>query len=146
VRPPLGSRDVRQTGALAAGTGGLVLLSFVVSACFFEPAMSLGLALGAGILVVAVARWSWSDARSAWRRASFVGGLATGAIAAGSRVQDEPGYGAPGYMQEIERAIGPFNDVLWALAATGGLAALVLAGLLFALTYWLLGPPPQRKA
>ena len=48
-------------------------------------------------------------------------------------------------MQEIDRAMGPLNDFVWALAARGGLAFLILAAFLFALTYWLLGPP-RRKA
>ena len=119
-------------------------MAVVVSAYFLEPAVSLALAVGVGILVVAIAVWAWG-ARSAWRRASFVGGLFTGAIAAGSRVQDEPWSGGPGYMHDIDRAIGPLDNFLWALTARGGLAVLVVAGLLFALTYWLLGRP-QRKA
>lgn len=145
MRRSLGSRRVRQNVALAAGTTGLVLLSFVVFAYFLNPRIGLALALGAGVLVLAVAQWSWG-ARSAWRRASLAGGLFSGAIAAGSRVQDEPWPGGLGYMREIDRAIGgSLNEFLWALAARGALATLVVAGLLFALTYWLLGPP-RRKA
>ena len=143
MQRPFGSRGVRQTVALAAGTGGLLLLSFVVSAYFFNPATGLAVALGAGILVVAIAVWSWG-ARSAWRRASLAGVLSSGAVAAGSRVQDEPWSGGPGYMQEIDRAIGPLNDFLWALAARGAISILVLAAVLFALTYWLLGPPRRK--
>ena len=48
----------RQNVAVAAGTAGLVLLSFVVFAYFLAAAVSLALALASGILVVAVAVWS----------------------------------------------------------------------------------------
>jgi len=76
------------------------------------------------------------------RRASLVGGLSSeGRFAC----KDEPWSGGPGYMQEIDRAVGPLNDFLWALAARGAISILLLAAVLFALTYWLLGPP-RRKA
>ena len=143
MRRTLGSRDARQNVALAAGTAGLVLLSFVVFAYFLAAAVSLALALATGILVVAVAEWSWG-ARSTWRRASLAGGFSSWAIVVGSRVQDEPWSGGPGYMQEIDRAIGPLDEFLWALAARGALATLVVAGLLFALTCWLRGPPTRK--
>ena len=130
---------------MAAGIGALVLFLFVVSAYFLNPATSIALALGAGLLAVAAGVWSWG-ARLAWRHASFAGGLCCAAIATGSRIQDEPwSDGGPGYMQEIDRAMGPLNNLVWELAARGGLAILVLAALLFALTYWLLGPS-RRKA
>ena len=104
--------------ALAAGTAGLVLLSFIIFAYFLAAAVSLALALASGILVVAVAVWSWG-ARSTWQRASLAGGLSSGAVAVGSRVQDEPWSGGPGYMREIDRAIGPLDEFLLGARGAG---------------------------
>ena len=119
-------------------------MSFIVSAYLVQPATSLAVALGIGILVFAVAVWS-SGARLTWRRrGSLAGSLFSGAIAAGSCLQDEPWSAGPGYMQEIDRAIGPMDNFLWALAARGGLAILVLVTFLFVLTFWLLGPPRRK--
>jgi hypothetical protein len=46
---------------------------------------------------------------------------------------------------DLDRAIGSLNHFVWELAARLGLIAFVLAAVLFAISYWLLGPP-HRKA
>jgi hypothetical protein len=48
-------------------------------------------------------------------------------------------------MEDLDRAMGPLTPFVWALAARLGLIALILAAVLLALGYWLLGPP-HRKA
>jgi hypothetical protein len=83
--------------------------------------------------------------RSGWGRGCLVNGLLSAAVAAGFGTQDEFWSGRSGYMEDLDQAIGPLNHFVWALAARVGLIALMLAAVLFALSYWLLGPP-HRKA
>jgi hypothetical protein len=87
---------------------------------------------------------SVSSARLVCRSACFIAGFSSAAVTAGSRVQQEPWSGGRGYMDDIDRAIGPLDNFLWALAARGALTVAVIAVLLFALTYWLFGPPRHK--
>ena len=83
--------------------------------------------------------------RAAWGGGCLVNGFLSTAVAVSFRVQDEPWSGRMPYQDDLDRAIGPLTHFVWALAARIGLAAFVLAAILFALSYWLLGPP-HRKA
>jgi hypothetical protein len=114
----------------AGAPGGLVLLG-------------LGL-ISAAFLAVWLARRA-SSARSAWRTGCFANSLVSLGVAAGFRVQDELWSGRSPYVEDIDRAIGPLNHLLWALAARAGLVALAVAAVLFAISCWLLRPP-HRKA
>jgi hypothetical protein len=96
--------------------------------------------VGAGLLAVWVARRT-ASVRAAWGDGCFVNGLLSTAVALSFRVQDEPWSGRLQYPDDLDRAIGSLTHFVWALAARVGLATLVLAAVLFALSYWLLGPP-----
>ncbi len=86
-----------------------------------------------------------SSSRSAWGRGCLVNGLLSTVVGVSFRAQDESWSGHMPYTEDLDRAIGPLTHFVWALAARIGLAAFVLAAVLFALSYWLLGPP-HRKA
>jgi hypothetical protein len=98
----------------------------------------------AGLIAVWMAR-SAASVRSGWGRGCLVNGLLSTAVAAGFGTQDEFWSGRSGYMEDLDRAMGPLTDFVWALAARVGLIALMLAAVLFALSCLLLGPP-HRKA
>lgn len=53
--------------------------------------------------------------------------------------------GRPGYPDDLDKAIGPLTNFLWAFAARIGIVAFVLAAILFAISYWLFRPP-RREA
>lgn len=109
-----------------------------VTAALFMAALA-----GAGLIAVWLAR-SAASVRSGWGRGCAVNGFLSAAVAVSVRVQDEPWPGFT-YPDDVDRAIGSLNHFAWALAARIGLVALILAAVLFALSYWLLGPP-RRKA
>lgn len=59
-------------------------------------------------------------------------------------MQIEPKPGSPPYPDDLSRAIGPLTDLLWRWATQVGMVALVLAVVLFAISYWLLRPPRRN--
>jgi len=98
---------------------------------------------GAVLLAMWLAARSVS-ARSAWGRGCLVDGLLSVAVGVGFRLQEEPWSNGSQYMRDLDRAIGPLTPFVWALAAWAGLAALMLATVLLALSWWLLGPPHRH--
>jgi hypothetical protein len=99
--------------------------------------------VGAGL----IAYWAAGQAaslHSAWGRGCLANGVLSAAVAVGSGIQDDLWAGRSQYMDEIDRAIGPLTNFIWELAARIGLVALILAAILFALSYWLLGPPHHK--
>jgi len=72
-------------------------------------------------------------------------GLLSTAVAVSFHVQDDLWAGRSQYAEDLDRAIGPLTGFVWVLVARIGLIASVMAAILFALSYWLLGPP-HRKA
>ncbi len=142
----------------SGAVGGHVSVAVVIGSSAFALTLLLaaaaGLAISAGLLLAAsagaalIAVWlarQTKSVRSAWGRGCLVNGLLSAAVAVGFRVQDDSWAGPSRYLEDLDRAIGPLTPFLWALAARIGLIALVLATILFALSYWLLGPP-HRKA
>jgi hypothetical protein len=101
-------------------------------------------ALGAALLAVWVTRRGTSP-RSTWGVGCLINGLLSAAVAIGFCVPDDLGTGRSQYVEDLDRAIGPLTHFVWALAARIGLIVLIMAAILFALSYWLLGPP-RRKA
>jgi hypothetical protein len=139
----IGSRVV------TAGVMGSITFAFIV----FLGAEA-GLPVTAGLLMAALAgaglsaTWlvrSAASARSGWGRGCLMNGLLSAAVAIGFRAQDDLWAGRSQYAEDLDRAIGPLNHFVWALAARVGLIALILAAVLLALSYLLLGPP-HRKA
>jgi hypothetical protein len=106
--------------------------------------LTLALA-GAGLLALWVGRRAASSVKTAWGGGCFANGLLSSAVAVGFGVQDELWSGRSPYPVDLDRAIGSLNHFVWELAARLGLIAFVLAAVLFAISYWLLGPP-HRKA
>jgi hypothetical protein len=100
--------------------------------------------LGGGLIAAWVMRRGTSP-RSAWGTGCFINGLLSTAVAVSLCIQDYPWADHSQYTEDLDRAIGPLTHFVWALAARVGLIALILAAILFALSYWLLGPP-RRKA
>lgn len=140
----LGAIGNRVLVAIVMGGLAFILLSLLlvpgelpVGAGLFALAL-----MGVGLLVVWLTRHA-ASVRSAWGRGCFINGVLT--IALGLRVQDDLWSGRSSYMEELDRAIGPLTHFVWALAARLGLIAFMLAAALFAISYWLLGPP-HRKA
>ncbi|MGC2413190.1 MAG: hypothetical protein WA459_10910 [Stellaceae bacterium] len=105
---------------------------------------SVAALVGAGLFAAWLTRRQ-ASARSGWGRGCLVNGLLSAAVAIGFRAQDDLWAGRPQYTEDLDRAIGPLTHFVWALAARIGLIALILATVLFALSFWLLGPP-HRKA
>ena len=138
--------------------GGRIVVASVMGATAFALAVLLvaaaGLPIavapvvaalaGAALLAVWLARRK-ASLRSAWSRGCLVNSLLSAGVAFGFRVQDDLWVGRSQYAEDLDRAIGPLTHFIWALAARAGLIALILAAVLFALSYWLLGPP-HRKA
>ncbi len=142
----LGAVQSRLWAAVVTGGVAFVLLSLllvpgdVVSAAGVFAAA----ALGAGLLVVWMVRRK-TPPRSVWGAGCFINGLLSTAVAVSFHVQDDLWAGRSRYAENLDRAIGPLTGFVWALAARIGLIALIIAIILFALSYWLLGPP-RRKA
>ena len=84
-------------------------------------------------------------ARSAWARGCLLSGMLSAVVGISLQVQDQPWSGRPVYPDDLDKAIGPLTNLLWAFAARIGIAAFVLAALLFAVSYWLFRPP-RREA
>ena len=122
----------------------LVLLLSVAAGLPLTAGLSVVALTGAALTPVWAARGA-ASLRSAWGRGCLVNGLLSAAVAVGFRVQDDFGAGRSQYAEDLDRAIGPLTHFVWELAARIGLVALILATVLVALGYWLLGPP-HRKA
>jgi hypothetical protein len=133
---------------IAILTGGLAfaLLSVLLVRVDFSVGANRFIlaSLGAGLLAFWAARQA-NSARSAWGGGFLVNGLLSMGVALSHRVQGDLWAGRSSYMEDIDRAMGPLTHFVWALAARLGLIALILAAALFALSFWLLGPP-HRKA
>jgi hypothetical protein len=106
---------------------------------------TLAAALAGGGLIAAWLMQRAMSLRYTWGRSCLANGLLSAAVSVGFRVQDDLWVGRSQYVEDVDRAIGPLTHFVWALAARIGLVALILAMVLFALSYWLLGPP-HRKA
>jgi len=134
---------------VVAGVMGSIAFAFIVllvaaAGLPITTGLLVAAAAGAGLIAAWLAR-SAASIRSSWGRGCLVNGLLSAAVAAGFGTQDEFWSGRSGYMEDLDRAIGPLTDFVWALAARVGLIALMLAAVLFALSCLLLGPP-HRKA
>lgn len=114
---------------LVAAAGLLVNVATVVAAL-------AGVGLLAGWLA-----WRKASLRSAWARGCLANGLLSAVVAFSFRAQDDLWVGRSRYYEDLDRAIGPVADFVWALAARTGLIALILAAILFVLSYWLFRPP-----
>jgi hypothetical protein len=75
----------------------------------------------------------------------FTAGFLSAALGIGFETQSEPRPGGAPSPDPVSRAIGPLTHFLWQWAAQIGIAVLVLAAVLFAVSYWLLRPP-RRSA
>jgi hypothetical protein len=141
-----GTTESRAFAAILMGGLAFALLSVLLVRVDFSVGASLFIlaSLGAGLLAFWVARRA-NSARSAWGGGCLANGLLSMGVALGLRVQDDLWADRSSYMEDLDRAMGPLTPFVWALAARLGLIALILATVLFALSYWLLGPP-HRKA
>jgi hypothetical protein len=131
----------------ALATGGI---AFVLILLLDARTNSLGVAgplilalVAAGLVAIWIATRA-ASVRAAWGRGCFVNGLLSMGVGIGFWIQEEPGSGRPGYSDDLERAIRPLVDFIWSLVAWAGLAALILAAILLALSWWLLDPPHRR--
>lgn len=129
-----------------AVTGALVVLLLAVFAVSAKPPIrtaSLLALVGAlvGIWLAARARL----AKSVWARGCLVNGVLSAVVGVGLQAQDQPWFGRPVYPDDLDKAIGPLTNLLWAFAARIGIVAFVLAAILFAISYWLFRPP-RREA
>ena len=133
---------------IALVMGGLALVLLVLLLMLTAApvdAVRLGSALvAAGVFSVWVARRTGS-ARAAWGTGCFANGVLSIGVAVGLQAQNGGLSGRSVYMDDIGRAIGPLTHLVWAFAARLGVIALLLATVLFVLSYWFLGPP-HRKA
>lgn len=117
--------------ALAATGAPMVLLLAVFAASAKAPvgaASSALVLLGAltGMLLTARA----GSAKSVWARGCLVNGMLSAVVGVILQVQDRPWSGRPGCPDDLDKAIGPLTDLLWALAARIGVAAFVLAAII----------------
>jgi hypothetical protein len=153
---PLSSRGVslskskivqsRVWAAIVTGGGAFILLLLLMMPG--DLASAIGIFVAAALGVALFAAWLMrrgTPPRSAWGAGCFINGLLSTAVAAGFRTQNDFWAGGSQYAEDLNRAIGPLTHFAWEMAARVGLVALVLAVVLFALSYWLLGPP-HRKA
>ena len=129
-----------------AVTAAIVALLLAVFAASAKPPIrpvSLFALVGAlaGIWLAARAR----SAKSVWARGCLVNGMLSAAVGLGLQVQDQPWSGRPGYPDELDKAIGPLTNLLWAFAERIGIVAFVLAAILFAISYWLFRPPRRYE-
>jgi hypothetical protein len=142
MRPEITSARVLAAAVMASTAFALILL---LGALVNSPKIAAVAVTGGGTVLVA----TWLAARSvstrsAWGRGCLVNGLLSVAVGIGFRLQDEPWSDGSQYMKDLDRAIGPLTHFAWALAAWAGLAALMLAAVLLALSWWLLGPPHRH--
>ena len=110
--------------------------------------IAVGSSLGALAAAVSVAVWlatSGVTVKSVWGCGCLVNGMLSAIAAVGVRVEDARGPGEFVYLDDLDRAIGPLNHFVWEFLARAGLVFFVLATVLVALSYGLLGPP-HRKA
>jgi len=131
-------------GVMGSIAFALIVLLVAAAGLPITAGLSVAALAGAGLIAAWLAR-SAASVRSGWGRGCLVNGLLSAAVAAGFGTQDEFWSGRSGYMEDLDRAMGPLTDFVWALAARVGLIALMLAAVLFALSCLLLGPP-HRKA
>jgi len=144
-RVAMPKRGTPNSAALATGAIAFVLI-LLLGVRTNSPGVVGPLILAsvpAGLLAIWIATRATS-VRAAWGRGCFVNGLLSLAVGIGFWIQEEPGSGRPGYSDDLERAIGPLVDFIWPLVAWAGFAALILAGILLALSWWLLGPPHRH--
>jgi len=141
-----GAVQSRLWAVIVTGGGAFALLWLLLVPGDFASAIGIFAvaALGAVLLAAWIMRRG-SSPRDAWGTGCFVTGLLSTAVALGARVRDDLWTGRSLYGEDLDRAIGPLTHFLWALAARVGLIALVMAIILFAVSYWLIGPP-HRKA
>ncbi len=103
--------------------------------------------LGALAAAVSIAIWlaaSGVTVKSVWGRGCLVNGVLSAIAAVGVRVEDGRGPGEFVYPNDLDRVIGPLNHLVWAFLARAGLVFFVLAAVLIAISYWLLGPPHRK--
>lgn len=141
-----GAAQTRVWAAIVTGGGAFVLLLLLLMPGDFVSAGGIFAAavLGAAVFAAWLTRRG-TQPRNAWGAACFINGLLSTALAVGYRVQDDFWAGRSPFAEDLDRAIGPLTNFVWAFAARIGLVALILGAVLFALSYWLLGPP-HRKA
>jgi hypothetical protein len=136
----------RLWAAVVTGGVAFVLLWLLLVPGDFASAIGMvAIAMLGGGLVAAWVMRRGSSPRSAWGAGCFINGLLSTTVAVGSRVQDDLWAGRSQYSEDLDRAIGPLTHFVWVLTARIGIIALMLAVVLFTLSYWLLGPP-HRKA
>jgi hypothetical protein len=135
-----------RTFALAVTGTLIVLLLAVFAASSNVPfaTASLTLALLGSLVGIWLAARAMS-ARAVWARGCLVSGMLSGVVGIGLQVQDAPWSGRPVYPDDLDKAIGPLTNFLWAFAARIGIAAFVLAMILLAISVWLF-KPPRRQA
>ena len=142
-------RGAVQSRLWAAGvTGGVAFALLLLLLVPGDLASAIGMVIAALLAAALLAAWiirRGGTPRSAWGIGCFIDGLLSAAAAIDFRVQDDLWLGRSHYAENVEHAIGPLAHFGWALAGRLGVVALVLAAVLLALSFWLLGPP-HRKA
>lgn len=98
----------------------------------------------AAIATVLIAALS-SSARTAWGRLCLMNGVVSIALAGASVENGQPLWPAdPVYERALDQAMQWwFRHLIWTTAAYFA-AAMIIAAVLFALSYWLLHSPPRR--
>ncbi len=127
-------------GCLAFGS---VLLLIAAASIPVIAGLVAAAVAGTGLIALWLERRA-ASVRSAWGRGCLANGLLSAAVAVSFDVQDEPWLGGSSFADDLDRAIGPLTHFVWALAARAGLAALILATVLVALSYRLLGLPGRK--
>jgi hypothetical protein len=128
---------------MAGAAFALAMLGVARAALGLVPAIAIIMFIGAGLIALWIA-WPSPSLRYAWGRGCLVNGVMSAVAAIGLHVQNELWQGRSPSAEDLDRAIGPLTHLVWALAARVGAITLVLALVLLALSYWLLGPPHRR--
>ena len=140
-----GAHRGRIVVAVVMGGTAFVLAVLLITAAGLPVAVATVVAalLSAGLLAAWLAKQK-SSARSAWARGCLANGLLSAVVAFSFRTQDDLWVGRSQYTENLDRAIGPLTHFIMGLAARVGLVALILAAILFVLSYWLVRPPHHK--
>lgn len=140
----MGAARSRTWAAIVTGATACVLLLLLLMPGRLVSALEIFVvAVLAPALLAAWLTRRGGPPRSAWGACCLIDALLSTGVAL--RAQDEFWSGRSQYAEDLDRAIGPLTSYAGAFVARVGLITLILAAVLFALGYWLLGPP-HRKA
>src|SRR6516162_4213640 len=128
-------------GGLTLGLIGLAVAIGRIAALLLVQ-LILPVAMIATVLIVSLA----STARAAWGRMCLINGIMSIALAAASvQGRGQPLWLTdPGYERALDQAIQWWLGHLVSTAAAYFAGAIVIAAVLFALSYWLLRSPHRR--